>query len=187
MKNKAEKDWYSMINRCSSNYKASHPSYKNCYVDVRFEDKQYFVNWHSQQLFAGCLDEKGNSYHLDKEVLVPGNTRYGPDTCVFIPAIINSFYSFIDSDFNDSIGATKNQVGGRWSASMNCWPLHNSRVLGRNYESKEEAHAAYCTAKDEHARFLAKHFRDKVDNRVIAALNSFSTREQIECYAKNKL
>ena len=176
-----------MISRCSSGYGTVRPSYSNCSVAVPFEDKQYFLNWWNVQPFAGARDDLGRSYHLDKDVIVPGNTVYGPETCVFIPAAINSFYSFLDSSFNDSVGAIKNTRNNKWAAEIKLWPLPRKKHLGSTFECKEEAHAAYCTAKDTHARHMALYFQDKVDGKVIHALNNFSTREQIEAYAKHRL
>ena len=184
---KAEKDWYSMNSRCSERYKEVRKSYKNCSVDERFKDKQYFVEWWDKQPFAGALDHNEKSYHLDKDILVPGNCVYSPETCVFVPAPVNSFYSFLDNKLNPFIGAIKNKTNDKWAAYIKLWPNNCVVCLGMTFKDQMCAHLAYCAAKDSRAKFLASYFQGEIDGKVIHALNNFSTREQIEAYAKHRL
>lgn len=37
--------------------------------------------------------QKWEGLHLDKDIIIPGNKIYGPDTCAFVPIYINSFFN----------------------------------------------------------------------------------------------
>ena len=69
--------WSGMLERCYSEKSLIvNPSYKGCTV----------VNpWHNLQVFAVWFEENYiEGYQLDKDIKVPGNKVYGPDTCMFV-------------------------------------------------------------------------------------------------------
>lgn len=71
--------WYAMMTRC---YSKSHrySTYDDVTVDPRWHNFQVFAKWYYKHFRKG--------YHLDKDVI--GDTRvYGPDTCAYIPAVLN--------------------------------------------------------------------------------------------------
>ena len=76
--------WQAMLWRCYSKkslYK--HPSYKDCLVCSEWLKLSNFKSWMETQDWEGR--------HLDKDLLVPGNKLYSPDTCCFISIRLNSF------------------------------------------------------------------------------------------------
>ncbi len=77
--------WFKIMRRAYDEETAFiHPTYINCIVS----DK-----WHNLQDFGKWFDENNvDGYHLDKDLKVPGNKVYGPETCVFIPQDINKFF-----------------------------------------------------------------------------------------------
>lgn len=75
--------WYSMMERgyCTK-FKARCPAYADCTVDPR---------WHRLSVFKAWFDANWRpGLELDKDILVPGNKVYGPDTCVFVPRRVNN-------------------------------------------------------------------------------------------------
>lgn len=57
-------------------------------------------NWHNFQNFAewyhNQIDRFGpvkHRWHLDKDLLIPGNRVYGPDTCCLIPLEVNELFT----------------------------------------------------------------------------------------------
>ncbi len=77
-----------MMERCkSSTRKLANPGY----ADARssFESFQHFVCWSREQY---GYDLSNASWCLDKDILVIGNTEYGPDTCLFVPQEVNKFF-----------------------------------------------------------------------------------------------
>lgn len=71
--------WLNMLGRCYA--PARQDCYAGCTVDPR---------WHSYMAFKEWYDTNHrDGWHMDKDLLVPGNRVYGPDACVFVPAYIN--------------------------------------------------------------------------------------------------
>ena len=72
--------WHSMLQRCY--VKHSNPTYTGCTV---------VKEWHNFQVFAKWFEENYiEEYHLDKDIKVPGNKVYGPDTCIFVTQAENT-------------------------------------------------------------------------------------------------
>ena len=76
--------WTSMLERCySEKYQNKFPSYIMCTVSDRWHDLQNFGKWFDNNYIE--------DYHLDKDLLLPGNKIYSENTCIFIPQDVNSF------------------------------------------------------------------------------------------------
>ena len=72
---------------------------QRCYSEVnwkriksaRYEFCEVVDEWHRFTNFKSWMEKQDwEGKHLDKDILVPGNTIYGPDTCMFIPPHINT-------------------------------------------------------------------------------------------------
>ena len=75
--------WLKMLERCySSKFLTKYPTYVGCTVDSRWHSFMTFREWMVEQPWAGR--------ELDKDIIVPGNRIYSPDTCMFVPQAINS-------------------------------------------------------------------------------------------------
>ena len=75
--------WRNMLERCSSKVQAKHPTYVGCTVAPE---------WYSFMTFrAWWLQHYKEDYHLDKDLLVPNNKVYSPNTCLFVPPWLNTF------------------------------------------------------------------------------------------------
>ena len=59
------------------------------YLDVTISDDWYefenFYNWYVVSYVEG--------WQLDKDILVQGNREYSPNTCLMVPAVINSLFT----------------------------------------------------------------------------------------------
>ena len=80
--------WMAMLRRCYSDTQQKRsPTYIGCYV---------VPSWHKLSNFKQWVDDKnkitqnGTKLHLDKDILVPKNKVYGPDTCCLVPQYLNS-------------------------------------------------------------------------------------------------
>ena len=77
--------WRSLIQRCYS--EANWKRIKN----AKYEFCEVVCEWHRFTNFKSWMEKQDwEGKHLDKDILVPGNTIYGPDTCMFIPPHINT-------------------------------------------------------------------------------------------------
>jgi hypothetical protein len=78
--------WVSMIKRCYSHkLHARFPTYKDCSVTKDWLNFSVFREWMKGQDWEGR--------QLDKDILIPENKEYGPNTCIFIGGAINSLLS----------------------------------------------------------------------------------------------
>ena len=152
--------WKSMIERCySAKYQERRPTYKGCSVSEEWLTFSNFRAWMVTQ------DWEGKS--LDKDLLVEGNKIYGPETCVFVSPMVNSFTT-------DS-GAAR----GKWLIGV-CWVKGANKFKSqcRNpftkrpeylgyFTCEQEAHEAWLKRKIELAHELAT---IQTDPRVAKAL-----------------
>lgn len=151
--------WYEMVRRCYSDvYHRKYPTYIGCSVDKHWHIFSNFRAWMETQDWEGK--------QLDKDILVPRNKVYNPDTCVFITGAVNKFLT--DSGKtrgNYPIGVYLHECGKfKSQVSVNGSPKH----LGL-YNTPSEAHAAWRSAKHNLALNLAL---TQKDQRVADALKS---------------
>ena len=82
--------WKSLIQRCY-NPNAWKDKNKFGYLkNAQYENCIVVDEWHRFTNFKSWMETqnwKGN--HLDKDIIIPGNVVYGPDTCLFVPPHIN--------------------------------------------------------------------------------------------------
>lgn len=79
---KAYSIWYGMMTRCYSTNRSRNPTYTNCTVDKEWHLFSNFEQWFTKNYVEG--------WHLDKDILVPGNKVYSAKVCVFVPQALNS-------------------------------------------------------------------------------------------------
>lgn len=72
--------WIGMLDRCYGvKWKENNPCYLGCSVCEEWLNFQNFAQW-----FFENYPKDGNDYELDKDIKIPGNKVYGPDTCKFV-------------------------------------------------------------------------------------------------------
>lgn len=77
------KCWEKMLGRCYSvKVQAKQPSYVGCYVHPDWLTFSTFAAWYKQRTCLGAF--------LDKDLLVPRNKIYGPDTCLLVSREVNN-------------------------------------------------------------------------------------------------
>mgnify|MGYP001060963088 CR=1 FL=1 len=119
--------WASMLERAySDKCKQKHPTYNDVTV---------CEEWHSFMRFRAWMEtQEWKGKHLDKDLLVPGNKVYSPDTCVFVDSVVNNFLT-------DCAAAR-----GEWPIGV-CWyeRYHKFRGQCRNPFTKKYEHLGYFT------------------------------------------
>ena len=82
--------WKSLIQRCYSETNWKQTSKRGYLKNAQYEFCEVVEEWHTFSTFKSWMEKQDwEGKHLDKDILVPGNTVYGPDTCMFIPPHIN--------------------------------------------------------------------------------------------------
>ena len=131
--------------------------------------------WHSFMAFRDWMETQDwQGKHLDKDIIVPGNKVYSPDTCVFVPPAINTL--LIDSAASRGewpIGVNWNKRDKRYYSRIKI--AGREKYLGR-FTCPHEAHMAWRKAK---VRIVRDAAREQDDPRVYAGLMRHAAR--IEC------
>ena len=155
--------WFNMLTRCyNDKYISKKPTYAQCFV-VR--------EWHNFQVFAKWYDENcplsKEDYHLDKDYTVIGNKKYSPETCVFIPASVNSFMT--DNQAcrgNLNIGVMIRKDSGAIRAECSD-PFGMGRDYLGQYPSEELAHVAWRRRKSQYCdELISKYESEKVKRAI---------------------
>ena len=150
--------WSGMFWRCYDERKlVKNPTYIGCYVREDWFNFQNFCYWFSyqKQAYAG--------WSLDKDLLVKDNKCYSVDTCCLLPAEINTFLAYKRKDNGCPPGVHygikeclyKAQIKDRFSG-------RNQRLLGMS-DDPVEMFFLYKEAKENEAKFLAKKWKDDLD------------------------
>lgn len=154
--------WASMLSRCySKKIKSKHPTYNECIVSDEWKRFSSYKKW--------MEGEKWQGMHLDKDILVPGNKVYGPDTCVFVSQKLNKFIT--DSGFTRGqypIGVDLDRKSGSYRSRCQD-PFSGACESLGSFSSPEEAHEAWRKRKHEHA---CRYADMQTDQRIADALRS---------------
>jgi len=129
--------WVHMLERVFSEKRhLTHPSYEGCWIDVRWKWFSTFKEW--------AVNEYVPGYELDKDILIPHNKIYAPETCCFVPGKINSFIAD-RSRGKYPVGVSKHSTHNKYVSTC-----HDENQLSKYlgwYDTPEEAHEAYIVCK----------------------------------------
>jgi hypothetical protein len=167
--------WVGMCGRCADNMymRKTRPTYIGCTMSDNFKDFQFFADWHTTQV--GYYSDK---YELDKDILFEENKIYSENTCVLIPASLNTFLCA-----NDAIrgklpqGMSFHKNSGKYLAQIN--KDGKGTHIGY-YRTIDAAAAAYRLAKETEAKRWYDRLIDKefiVDPRVIERMRTWTFKE----------
>lgn len=155
------RSWCDMLKRCySEKYHQAHPTYKDCKVHDEWLSLTAFKQWHDEQYVDG--------YVLDKDLLVSGNKTYSPETCVFLPKLINLF--MVENNASRGkypIGVSF--VRCKYIAQINNPDTGKNVHLG-SFDAPEMAHEAWKAKKLEYAVMLANQYKDTIGSDAALAL-----------------
>ena len=159
--------WHSMMDRCyNSRHSERYPTYAECEVCEAWHNFQTFAAWYNDNYY-----EVGQQrMQLDKDILEKGNKVYGPDTCIFVPNIINTL--FVKS--NSSRGNLP--IGVVCIANEKYWSYANERGKRRHlgyYDTPEEAFFAYKSYKERYIKLVADEYRDQIPQRLYDAMYEY--------------
>lgn len=158
--------WSNMIKRCySGKVLFESPSYIKCTV---------MEEWHNFQVFAEWFEHNWKSYmnggwELDKDILVKGNKIYSPDTCCFVPQIINTILLKCDKVRGDlPIGVIK---AGKYFIAQLSRPGHTK--YKKTHKTAEEAFYVYKFHKEAYIKEVADEWRPLIGEKVYFSLINY--------------
>ena len=139
--------WNNMTNRCRENSAQRKNNTSYIQVENHFESFDLFTDWCQEEYGYLNKNPHGTFWSLDKDILVPGNRIYSPDTCMFIPLTANNVLLGSDKTRGGSAIGVREHIQGncvKWMAS--CRQRDGSSYLGVFF-TEAEAHAAWQKSK----------------------------------------
>jgi len=170
---KEYKLWCRMLVRCTEKYWDKRPTYIGTTCSNNFKNYSYFYEWCHMQVGFGNKDEKGNVWHLDKDILIKSSKVYDESVCIFIPARINTL--LIKS--NASRG--EYPIGVRWHEKSKkfharcCYGVCGKTKHIGSFNTQQEAFQAYKTFKEALIKDVANEYRAQLDTRAYQALMKY--------------
>lgn len=165
-KTKEYQTWFEMMRRCySDEFKQQRPTYSNSYTCDEWLNFQNFSEWFNDNYY-----EIGNeTMCLDKDILSKRNKLYSPETCCFVPKTINTFYTKRDNDRGECvIGVSK--INGTYKAYCNN-PF--GKRVSKEFSTEYEAFKFYKHTKENFAKQLAEHYKNRIPLNVYEAMIAF--------------
>lgn len=160
--------WEKMLQRCKPDgwQQRNKPAYVGCEVHPDFIKFQWFAEWCNNQIGFG---ESG--FEFDKDILLPGNKVYGPDTCCFVPGQINKLLIKNYRNRGDCpIGVSYDKVRQNYRSEVS--DCSKTIQLGR-FKTSCEAFDAYRSAKMQIVHRVAETWKGKIDHRVYEAMMQY--------------
>ena len=163
--------WHSMLVRCySDKSKKKHPTYEGCEVSDNFKNYEYFYEWCHNQIGFGI-----EGFELDKDLLIKGNKVYSENSCVFIPAEINTLL------IKCTASRGENLIGVYWHKKGKAFVAMVNKNKGRSeylglFTTELEAFNAYKQAKESFIKEQANGWKGKIDIRAYNALMSYEVK-----------
>lgn len=155
--------YHNMVNRCTVASKEStdNSEFKDASVcEEWLQDKQLFFNWVSENYY----EIEGEQMELDKDILVPGNRLYSPETCVFAPKAINSFFRR-DYNTNHSLPRGVTEVGTKYRPSI--------KGYSDTFTTIQEAEEVYLKHRKANAIALADAYIGKIPHILYKAVETY--------------
>lgn len=155
--------WKAMIQRCyDEKFRHKWQSYADCFVCDEWLNYQTFADWYCEHYFE--------DYQLDKDILVKGNTLYGPDTCCFVPAAINRLFISNKSQRGILPIGVRDKTKVSPSYSAHCTGVDNTIQYLGVFSTPEAAFNAYKIFKENLIRNIAELYKDRIRDKVYNAL-----------------
>lgn len=170
--------WNNLLKRVfDSECHIRQPTYKGTSICEEWLDFQNFAEWCYGQKFFNAKDDKGKSYHLDKDILVRGNKHYSPETCCFVPNEINVLFTKRNACRSEhKIGVSFHKKTGKFQASVSNYGTTNSYI--GLYETSEDAFLAYKEAKESYIKDVANRWKGRISEDTYIAMLSYEVNEE---------
>lgn len=162
IKNKNYTAWRNMLKRCYSyKFHIIQPTYICCSVVEEWLNFQNFAKWYDENYKEG--------YELDKDILIKDNKVYGPDTCEYVPSIINGCFknsNKIRGEYPIGVYKSTDKRNDKYCSKM------NNISLG-TFDTPEEAFYIYKESKEEYIKQLANKYKDKITKKCYNAMINY--------------
>ena len=143
--------WKSVVRRCySERCLQKHPTYRGCSICEEWKTFSNFMAWMKTQPWEGK--------QLDKDILVPGNKVYSPETCVFVSGNLNNLLNRNPAKRGEyPMGVKFNNYKNKFEAYIT--KFGKSKHIGYFY-TPEEAHEAYKKVRSKYILEVAENLTE---------------------------
>lgn len=170
------KTWHGMMRRCyDTEFKKRSSTYLDCRVDDVWHNYQNFGDWYEDNYYR----IENERVDLDKDILVKGNKVYSPDTCMFVPARINTLFANCETDhgkFSTCVYTNGRKGDKKFSVRT------RTEYLG-SYRTIEEAARIYKWYKEDALKEVANEYKDRIPVKLYQAMINY----KIDIKIKDKL
>jgi len=163
--------WRQMLNRCTENLWVVRQSYVGTTCSENFKSYTFFYEWCQEQVGFKNVDNGGNSWHLDKDILVRGNKVYSEDACVFVPLRLNNLLTKRKCSRGQFLIGVDFQAKTKKYRARCCDGISNY-YLGI-FSMQEEAFQSYKTFKEHLIKEVANEYKERLDSRAYQALINY--------------
>lgn len=171
--NKIYNTWRCMFERCySKHYQEKEPTYRGCTVCNEWHNYQNFAKWYEDNYY----EIEGERMCLDKDILVKGNKVYSPETCVFVPNIINLMFAKNNARRGSNpIGVSKR--GNKFAARCCVFDNGNKWVWLGVFDNPSFAFKQYKNFKEKYIKEVADKYIEHIPTRLYNALYSYEVHD----------
>ena len=151
--------WHGILDRCyKKSLKTKYPTYSGiCSTCEEWHNYQNFAEW----FYNNYYDIGEGRMHLDKDILVPGNKIYSPETCIFVPQRINMLLLNKPNKRGLPNGIVKVKTG--------YLAKYDHEELGI-YNTLNDAFSVYATEKEARIKTVAEEYKTKIPIKLYDAL-----------------
>lgn len=161
----AYKVWHGMMRRgYDKDFKKKSPTYRDVTVDRKWHNYQIFAEWYDQNYY----EVDGEKMNLDKDILIKGNKVYSPETCLFVPAKINTMFVNCETNHGKYSTCVYDSIRSDKKYSVRT----NSEFIG-NFNNLEEAKRAYKRHKEIVFRDTANEYKDRIPEKLYQAMLNY--------------
>ena len=146
-------DWKGMIERCfSERIHNKQPYYIGTTICAEWQYLSNFIRWVDSQ-----PNKDWQNCEIDKDILAPHRKHYSPETCAYVPSMVNGFVLNCKRSRGDlMLGVSRNRQGSINPYQAYC---NNPFTMNKDYlgvfPTELEAHLAWQERKHEYACQLA--------------------------------
>lgn len=146
--------------------------HKPAHVCDEWREFEIFATWYAKQIKGR---PGGVKWVVETGLLIPGNTRYGPDVCCVVPQQISTAFRFRRVDRDLPLGVSRNNE----AFSAYC----GNKAIGV-YQTVDDAAAAYWAVKIRSIHDLAVRFWNHIPEPLAMRLISFDQSDADAYFCK---
>lgn len=165
--------WNNMIKRCydKTNNKKN-VTYEDCEICDEWLNFQNFAKWYEENYY----EVDGKSTFLDKDILIKGNKIYSPQTCVFVPRLINNLFTKRQNDRGEyPIGVEPYKDTNKFISIIS--ETHRNKNTKRTHlgirDSIEETFYLYKIYKEKLIKEIADEYKGDIPHKLYNALYNY--------------